>query len=861
MNQDQDTIASREQKLCQLANEYHNGSPSVSDNVYDTMLIAHRRARMAAPNHPQWADTILDRVGAPVNPTSGFSKRIHLHPMLSLDNVYVAPDDTCADLDKWYTGWPPGSQNTVVAEPKIDGCALSVVYLGSLLARAVTRGDGTEGDDVTDNAVASAMAPLSLIDTTVPWGVSHRSMSIGEYFEVRGEVVMSFAQFEKLNAELIAAGEEPYANPRNACAGALRLRDPEECARRGLEFIAHGVIGDAMSTCHSDSITLLHTLGFRTVNPYKITGGIPPIPVLRRIVIEPGGQPLPYPTDGMVFKVDNYETRKMLGFTSRAPRWGVALKFQQDIAVTRLRGITVQVGRSGVLTPVAELDPVTVDGSVISRATLHNEDQVRRLGLQVGDDVEVRKAAGIIPEVVRSVTWDNRKAELAAFASAKYPEDDELAHGVTVNYMVAEDRSQFDLITHIRGVCPDCGAPVVREIDTPFGKLTEDPHAITASKIFGVPIAEVTDEQRRYGKTDNHGAQYGLQVEIVPAGGLVDGSVLSAEEALAAARETIAQLATTETGSTLRNMSRAARQIGKTETTTEVLRKRTVAIRCTNPNCTAQLAARIEHFCSRKCLNIEGIGEEASLAIAKYMKLLSSSEGTLPTPLLLCDLRAAELARLQWITASGGTMTFGNTRAAKAVASISAADSLPLHRWLFAMGIPSVGENTSKEISRLFRDMVEVVDACRNEDGIIRVLAAQGSAAAALKSEFSVSHHLGPVSAARMVSWVRDNDELVSRLCFWNRPKSNNYYPKPVFKEPPFTGSQFTGKRVCLTGALSVTRGEFSALLEQAGAIVVGSVSKTTHFLISGDKSGSKLDKARAAGVTVLDEAEARAML
>lgn len=380
-------VIEAEKALRAASEAYYNGTPVMSDEDYDTLWQNHKRAREKRPGDPFWHTSILNEVGAPPASDSGFRKVAHLSPMLSLDNAMTLEDLTSPELVKWHADIcaATGPDTVVTLEPKVDGLALRLTYLAGKLARAVTRGDGTTGDDVTANVVAAQLVPLCLPD----------QISV----EVNGEVFMDFATFGDLNVRMKEAGEEEYANPRNAAAGSLRLHDLNKVADRGLRFLAHGVLGGGFAD-HEASLGYLDNAGMSVV-PWMVSTASAEWEVkdLRGLIEKRMGPDL-YPIDGIVFKVTDFAKRMILGSTSRAPRWAVALKFRQERAVTTLLGITVQVGRSGALTPVAELEPVWVDGSTISRATLHNEDYINKLGLYVGAKVVIEKAGAIVPQVL-----------------------------------------------------------------------------------------------------------------------------------------------------------------------------------------------------------------------------------------------------------------------------------------------------------------------------------------------------------------------------------------------------------------------------------------------------------------------------
>jgi DNA ligase (NAD+) len=404
-------VTAQERILTEAADAYFNGTPTMSDAEYDKIWRKHRQVREAYPDQFP-ANCILDRVGAEPRGT----KIKHQTPMLSLDNVFEDAQHGCEALVKWLAGVRlkcPGV--TILVEPKIDGLSVNLRYQDGKLVSAATRGDGLEGDDCLPNVLASKMVP-----TTVGTWTG----------EIRGEVYMTHKAFEALNKRQEEAGEELYANPRNAAAGALRLQDPAESASRGLSFLLHGMYPEFEE--YSKATTFLWESGMPCVPHLKVESESPDIGDLKtRLLVR-----VNYPIDGIVFKVDQLIHRWTLGDTSRAPRWAVALKFLQERVTTTLKAITVQVGRSGVLTPTADFDPVVLDGSVVRRATLHNEEQVRRLGLQIGDEVVIEKAGGIIPAIIGSVTHEQ---------------------------CLGDERPPFDLIKHIGGKCPACRSTDLRK--------------------------------------------------------------------------------------------------------------------------------------------------------------------------------------------------------------------------------------------------------------------------------------------------------------------------------------------------------------------------------------------------------------
>lgn len=411
--------------------EYHNyryyilDDPEIPDAEWDRLL---RELRALESEHPELvtADSPTQRVG--VTPTDEFAEVRHRVPMLSLDNAFTDEDLRAFDR-RVRERLGTGDEIDYSAEPKLDGLAISVTYENGVFVRAATRGDGTTGEDVTANVRTIRSLPLHLQGKAPP------------LFEARGEVFMPVSGFERLNAEAAKRGEKVFANPRNAAAGSLRQLDPRITAQRPLDifFYAVGAIeGVDLPPLHSQTLELLRGLGLRVS------------PEIRRVRSVAGcleyyaeigrrRASLAYQIDGVVYKVDSIAAQRALGFVARAPRWAVAHKFPAEEALTQLRDVEFQVGRTGALTPVARLEPVFVGGVTVSNATLHNMDEVIRKDVRIGDSVIVRRAGDVIPEVAR----------------------------VLIERRPATTR-EVRLPTH----CPVCAAPVERDPDAAVARCT-----------------------------------------------------------------------------------------------------------------------------------------------------------------------------------------------------------------------------------------------------------------------------------------------------------------------------------------------------------------------------------------------------
>ena len=381
-------------ELDRLARAYYTGpAPEVPDADYDALV---RELAQLEDEHPELASdqSPTQRVGA--TPDAAFSPVEHLEPMLSLDNAF-SDDEVRAWVDRLARAGVPGPDLAYDVEPKIDGLALALTYEAGRLVRAGTRGDGRVGEDVTANVRTVASVPAVL---PVPPG----------RLEVRGEVYLAKADFAAMNAQQLAAGERTFANPRNAAAGSLRQKDPAITAGRPLSFLAYQIVGagsTGSATSQSEVLATLQAWGFNVAASAQRVVGLDAM--LRACAwFEEHRHDLPYDVDGVVIKVDDVAVHERVGATSRAPRWAIARKFPPEERTTRLRAIEVSIGRTGRATPYAVLEPVSVAGSTVSMATLHNADQVRLKDVRPGDLVIVRKAGDVIPEVLAAVSEPGR---------------------------------------------------------------------------------------------------------------------------------------------------------------------------------------------------------------------------------------------------------------------------------------------------------------------------------------------------------------------------------------------------------------------------------------------------------------------
>jgi DNA ligase (NAD+) len=629
---------------------YVESRPEITDAEFDQLVreltdLEERYPELASPDSP------TRRVGG--TPVEGFATVEHRVPMLSLENAY-----SWEEAEAWLAratrilGQPPPA---FLAELKIDGLSISLRYEEGALLRGATRGDGFRGEDVTANVRTIRSIPLRIAGESP--------------VEVRGEVFYSRRAFSKLNDEREAEGLPLFANPRNAAAGTMRLLDSRITARRGLHAWLYAIVEapDPPPT-QASALARLAELGF-PVNPHYARCAT--FEQVREFVDawQEKRRGLDFETDGVVIKVDDVVLQERLGATAKSPRWALAYKYPPEETTTVVEGISVQVGRTGVLTPVARLSPVRLAGTTVQRATLHNYEDLSRKDVRVGDTVVVEKGGDVIPKVVR-VLLDKRPAAAAPF---RMPER-----------------------------CPVCGDPIVRE----------------------------------------------------------PGEVAS---------------------------------------------------RCVNPACPAIVREAIRHFCSRRAMNIEGLGDRLTDQLV--------TAGLLSDVASIYDLKTENLVELE---------RWGEKSAGNLIGEIDRSRENDLSRLMFALGIRHVGEKAARTLSEHF--------------GSLDALAAAGEEA------LQEAPEVGPNTAAALVAWFShpSHRELVERL----RRHGVNFLSRAP-RRPP--AGALAGRTVVITGTLpGVTREEAASRLEVAGAKLAGSVSKKTDFVLAGEAAGSKLERARQLGIRIM---------
>ncbi|MBR6976466.1 MAG: NAD-dependent DNA ligase LigA [Ottowia sp.] len=672
--------AALREKLNRAAHQYYTlDAPELPDAEYDR-LFAELQALEAAHPELRTPDSPTQRVGGA--PLAEFAQVRHSVPMLSIHTETDSSPAGAAAFDARVRAALELAGDAVidyVAEPKFDGLAINLRYEHGVLAQAATRGDGSTGEDVTANIRTVQQIPLRLQGSAPP------------LLEVRGELYMRRDAFEALNErqrQLMAAGDKaarPFANPRNAAAGAVRQLDSKITAQRRLSFFAYGLgaitpldEGGPAFEYHWDILQALRAWGFPVSDLAQRAHGAAAL-LEYHAKIAAQRDALPFDIDGVVYKVDALAQQRRLGFASREPRWAVAHKYPPQEQLTQVLAIEVQVGRTGRLTPVAHLQPVTVGGALVARATLHNELEVQRKDVRVGDTVIVRRAGDVIPEVV-SVLMERRPPEAAPFV------------------MPAQ--------------CPVCGSEAVRE----------------------------------EGEADR---------------------------------------------------------------------------RCTaGALCAAQRQQALQHFASRRAMDIEGLGEKLAAQLCESSMVQS-----------LADVYGLQLAPLAALD------RMGERSAQNLLDALERSKRTTLPRFLFALGIRHVGERTAQDLAQHFGTLDAIMDA--SEEELMQVPDVGPAVAHSLSSFFAQPGSRALVQALRAAGVA------------WEEGAPAKDAPQPL-----------AGTTFVLTGTLpTMSREQAKERLQAAGAKVAGSVSAKTSCVVAGTEAGSKLDKARALGVRIIDEAAMLAML
>ena len=656
------------------ARYYREAMPEITDAEYDRLKreLASLEARF-----PELASTASPTEQVGDDRTEGFVTYRHRERMMSLDNTYS--EEELREFHARLVKLLGREALRYVVEPKVDGLAVSLTYERGRLVRAVTRGNGIEGDDITANVRTIGSLPETL--AVLP------DRAMPEVIEIRGEIYMTLAEFERINRQREEAGEPLYANPRNLAAGTIKQLDPREVAARKLEIVLYGIgyaePAQVLPVTQAGYHELVKAWGLPTVEKFWTADGIDAV-WAAVLELDRMRDRFAYATDGAVVKLDAIPWQREAGATSKSPRWAMAYKFAAEQAETELLAITIQVGRTGVLTPVAELAPVQLAGTTVSRATLHNRDEIARKDIRVGDFVRVEKAGEIIPAVV-GVNTARRRPQCTPYA---FPE-----------------------------TCPVCGTGVVQ----------------------------------------------------------LEGEV---------------------------------------------------ALRCPNYECPVQVQRRVQHFASKACVDIDGLGTAMVEALVNKGWVRSIPD--------LYRLRRDQLLTLgKNVEKSTGNL----------LAAIETSKHAELWRFVHGLGIPHVGAAAAKDLAKVFGSLEALAEA--KFDDFIG------------EKKTSRIEGIGETMALAIIDHFNDprNRTLIAELA------SLGVAPTAPAAGGP-KGTALAGKTFVLTGTLpTLTREAAAAMIEAEGGKVSGSVSKKTHYVLAGEEAGSKLEKAKSLGVPVIDEAEFRRML
>ena len=813
--------------LNRYAYEYYTlDAPSVPDAEYDKLF---RELEALERNHPELKlpDSPTQRAGT--EPLTAFAEVHHEVPMLSLTNAFsprnengVFDHSEMYAFDERIRNSLNGEKPQYVIEPKFDGLAISLLYRDGVLAQAATRGDGTTGEDVTQNVKTVANIPLRLHGDNIP-----------KLIEVRGEILMLKADFITLNQHQTENGQKTFANPRNAAAGSLRQLDSRITAKRKLTFFPYSIAqqqGGKEFTTHTEEIDYLTTLGFghkKLKNILKLNKFKDINDVLKRYekMYEEERPSLPYEIDGMVVKVNSLAQQRELGFISRAPRWAIAHKFPAEEALTVIEAIDVQIGRTGAVTPVARLQPVFVGGVTVTNATLHNQDEVSRKDVRVGDTVVVRRAGDVIPEVVR-VIFERRPMQETAVAVSddlKHQQDDLFAETPPANQTQSVPlHKPYRLPTH----CPICRSEIEREEGEAVARCSGG-MLCQAQRAQGL----IHFASRKAMDIDGLGQK---QIEQLVAQNLV---------------RHFADLYRLDIP-TLQKMKETAdkgsseNENGDAETVSDDLSESNTSNSKKQPTKWAEnILAGIEASKTPElarflfALGIRHVGERTAKTLAQAFGSLEHVR-RVPEPILAClpDIGTVVARSIAHFFAQDAQQAMIDELLAAGVAPQTQAVTIPParhaepQRWIARLPDFKISENKAQALWELAGKSIEGLQTDKALPADWQAWRSETQNAALLENLKTFFAQTSSENQEAMVS--DDLNEAVA------------------------------GKTFVLTGTLpTLKRDQAQALIEAAGGKVSGSVSKKTDYVVAGEAAGSKLEKANALGVAVLSEEELLAML
>ena len=824
---------------------YVDDSPEITDAEFDGLI---RKLEGIESLYPELVrpDSPTQRVGG--SPREGVEKASHTSALLSLDNAFseeelLAFDRRARDL----AGTGP---ITYVGELKFDGVSMVLRYSDCRLQIALTRGDGKQGEIITPNARTQRTVPLSVPAATL------ERIGLPPDIEVRGEVVMPKDSFASLNRQRLDAGEPLFANPRNAAAGSLRMLDFAVTAQRRLDFFAYSLLVDGSDALPTqwESLDALRKLGFKTDRgAARLEGADQMLSFRDRRMAQRSA--LPYEIDGLVLKVDDATLRRELGSTAKAPRWAIACKPRAQQAKTVVEDIDIQVGRTGAITPRALLRPVAVGGVTVSRATLHNEDEIARLGLQIGDAVLVERSGDVIPKVVRVVEEaDDRRpfvmpATCPVCRSDVVREPDEVVLRCVNNSCKARLMQSIEHFAHRSAMNIDgLGERLVEQlVEKGLVRDIADLYRLRAGQ-----LADLEKESKMKPETADRvvssirasaAPEWGTLLGALPIAGVGPATAVaiadrfpSWEEAESAAAEDLSGLkgVSSKSAASIREFfgSETGRELAA-ELERAGLKCAAVSGRASkrkppgaevpddraeelNP---VEVKRQISRFSQR--IGIRGLGNQSIGDLVDC--------GVLRGPADLFRIRRDHLMVER-------SVRLGDKSARKIVASMRQSKKASLASLVFGLGIRYVGDRTAELVSRHFGSL----------DAIARATAEQ----------LEEVEEVGPniAGAIRRFFDSDRNRDLVKRL----RESGLNFEETSVATDQDLA-QPFEGKKFVITGALQgMTRAGAKSAIQRLGGKVTGSVSSRTDYLVAGAKAGSKLAKARRMEVAVIDESGLR---
>ena len=822
MNQTAQHIRHLTDLLNRYAYEYYTlDAPSVPDAEYDKLF---RELEALERNHPELKlpDSPTQRVGG--EPLAGFAEVRHEVPMLSLTNAFSPQDENDVfdhaemyAFDQRVRDGLDGGNPEYIIEPKFDGLAISLLYRDGILVQAATRGDGTTGEDVTQNVKTVANIPLRLHGENSP-----------ELIEVRGEVLMLKADFAALNKRQNENGQKPFANPRNAAAGSLRQLDSRITAQRKLHFFPYSIArqqGGFIAEEHIQELAYFRELGFSL--PDGNFGCFKNIDEVLAFYeqMQQKRPELPYEIDGMVVKVNSLAQQRELGFISRAPRWAIAHKFPAEEALTVVEAIDVQIGRTGAVTPVARLQPVFVGGVTVTNATLHNQDEVSRKDVRVGDTVVVRRAGDVIPEVVR-VIFERRPMQETAVAVSdglKHQQDDLFAETPSANPTQSVPlHKPYRLPTH----CPICRSEIEREEGEAVARCSGG-MLCQAQRAQGL----IHFASRKAMDIDGLGQK---QIEQLVAQDLV----CHFADLYRLDIPTLQKMKETADKGSSENEN------GDAETVSDDLSESNTQNSKKQPtkwaeNILAGIEASKTPELSRFlfALGIRHVGERTAKTLAQAFGTLEHVRRA-PEPILAClpDIGTVVARSIAHFFAQDAQQAMINELLAAGVAPQTQAVTIPPtrhaepQRWIARLPGFKISENKAQALWELAGKSIEGLQTDK-----------------ALPSDWQ--------------TWRSEpqNAALLENLKTFFAQTSSENQGATVSDD---LNEAVAGKTFVLTGTLpTLKRDQAQALIEAAGGKVSGSVSKKTDYVVAGEAAGSKLEKANALDVAVLSEEELLAML